>query len=154
MNDINAFVMKSNGKYFWRDYHLFRQNVSLGSSTIMVKKEGEFNKINIDEIISSIKYQEKPLKSAEGFFEEGVTLYNKQEYEKAKLSFASALCLDWENSRYHYYLGSSFFENKNWDSAKQHLEKTISLQPDYLEAQKLLQEIKSKLKSSEQPPKI
>jgi tetratricopeptide (TPR) repeat protein len=153
MKNVNAFIMNSTGESCMIDYHLFRGNEILGGGIFRSKKKDK-NKINIDAIISSIKYQEKPIKSAEGFFEKGVTLYNKQDYEKAKFYFASALCLDWENSQYHYYLGSSFIESKNLDSAEEHFEKAISLQPDYPEVQKLLDEIKSKRKSSEQPPKI
>jgi len=144
INNVDGFVEKSD---CGREFHLFRNNNLIGSGSIRSCKScGGLSQQQMDEIIGSIKYQDKPVKSAQEFFEDGLRFYNGGDIEKAKLSFASALCLDWENSQYHYYLGDCFFQDESWDSAKEHIEKALSLQPDYFEAKTLLEKIKNKQK--------
>ncbi|MEE9143614.1 MAG: hypothetical protein V3U06_02455 [Candidatus Binatia bacterium] len=94
-----------------------------------------------------MKLQNKPLMSAQEYFREGMILFNRKDYEKAKFPFASALYLDWQNSKYQYYLGRAFFKTENWNSAEMRLMKAVSLQPDFPEARKLLEKVKGKQKS-------
>jgi tetratricopeptide (TPR) repeat protein len=146
INDLNGFVEKGNIKAgFKNEIYLFHDHDFMGFVSIFgCKDEKNLTRSQMDEIIASNKYQEKPIKSAQEFFQDGLTFYNGKDIEKAKLSFASALCLDWENSQYHYYLGDCFFRDENWDSAKEHVEQAISIQPDYLHAKTLLEKIENK----------
>jgi len=68
-------------------------------------------------------------------------LWSQGDLQGAKFSLVSALCLDWENPQYHYYLGRTFFETENHRSARRHLEKAIHLQPDFPEARELLKRV-------------
>jgi len=147
INGLNGFIQKCSGKTWMSEYYLFQGHQPIGGGIIAIKKDKSFNKQQIDEIISSIRLQNKPLKSAQEFFQEGVELFNQRKFEKAKFSFASALCLDWQNPQYHYYLGYAFLKTENLNLAKKHVEIAISLQHDYPEAQKLLDEIKSREKN-------
>jgi len=146
INDFNCFIEKGmREKSLRNEIHLFKEQDIMGTVTIAsAKKEKSLTQLQMNDIIASIKLPETPLKSAQEFFQEGVRRYNRQDYEKAKLSFASALCLDWDNSQYHYYLGDCIFKDENWCWAKEHVEEAISLQPDYLEAKSLLEKIKNK----------
>ena len=128
-------------------YFLFQGHEAIGEGDIVLW--GPDNQ-RVDDIISSIRPQDKPQKTAGDFFQEGKILLHRKEFEKAKFSFVSALCLDWENPQYHYYLGRAFFETENWFSAKQHLEEAMSFQPHYPEAQQLLNEVKNKETSEKQ----
>ena len=73
-------------------------------------------------------------------------MFSQQDFEAAKFPFASALILDWQNSKYQYYLGRAFFKTENWNSAEMRLKKAISLQPDFPEARKLLEKVEGKQK--------
>lgn len=144
IDGLKGFIKKLKGRRYknWGSvYYLFQGNEAIGQGDIFLCGPDHQQ---VDDIISSIRPQDRPQKSAQDFFQEGKIFFYQHDFEKAKFSFVSALCLDWENPQYHYYLGHTFFETENWDSAKSHLEKSISLQADYPEAQKLLNEVKSK----------
>jgi len=147
INGLRGFVQKGSGKTWISEYYLFQEHKPIGGGFIVGRKEeGGLSQQRIDEIISSIKPQDEVLKSAQEFFREGMILFDRHDFERAKLSFASALCLSWKNSQYHYYLGRAFYETKNWNSAKKHLEQALSLQPDYPEAQKFLTAVEKNVK--------
>jgi len=139
IDGLRAFIRKGKFKNQWSYFYFFQGNEAIGRAHITGPG---FTREQMDHIISSLKPQDKPLKSAREFFQEGKALLDHKDFEEAKFSLVSALCLDWENPHYHYYLGRTFFETEDWFGAKQHLEKAMSFQPDYPEAQKLLREVK------------
>ena len=146
INNLRGFIRKGRtNKTHIAEYYLFQGHEEIGGGTIFFKKdESVLNQRTLDEIISSMKLQNKPLMSAQEYFREGMILFNRKDYEKAKFSFASALYLDWQNSKYQYYLGRAFFKTENWNSAEMRLKKAVSLQPDFPEARKLLEKVEGK----------
>ncbi len=142
IHGLSVFVKKGKARdKLWNHFYLFRGSEVIGHGDSIGPG---FTGQQMDDIISSLRTQDKSLKSARDFFQEGKALFHRGDLEEAKVSFVSALCLDWENPQYHHYLGRTFFEAENWNSAKRHLEKAISLQPDYPEAEKLLNEVETK----------
>ncbi len=141
--DLEGFISKADSSNVLSgDYHVFRGCDFLGRVYVSTKKQQEpsgFDHIN--EIILSVLPQDSTFKSAQEFFQEGKTLFDANDFEKAKFSFASALCLDWDNADYHYYLGRAFYRTANFDSAKEHFKNAVFIRPPYSEALKLLQEI-------------
>lgn len=95
----------------------------------------------IQMIVGSLNFS-VPEKSAEAYFQEGVNLFNSGNYEEAKFNFAYALYQDQNNPQYYYYLGYVFLNTKKINFAKINLEKAISLQSNFPEAQELLSKIK------------
>jgi hypothetical protein len=142
INGLSVFVKKGKARdKLWNNFYLFRGSEVIGHVDIIGPG---FTGEQMDDIISSLRIQHKPLESARDLFQEGKTLFQQRDFEGAKFSFVSALCLNWENPQYHYYLGRTFFETENWFSAKRHLKKAISLQPDHPGAEKLLNEVETK----------
>ena len=142
INGLSVFVKKGKARdKLWDKFSLFRGSEVIGHGDIM---GSGFTGQQVDDIISSLRLQDKPLESARDFFQEGKTLFQQRDFEGAKFSLISALCLDWENPQYHYYLGRTFFETENWFSAKEHLRKALSFQPAHPEAQKLLKKAENK----------
>jgi hypothetical protein len=124
------------------DFEFFAGNEGLGEGQL-VGKDPQFGEHG-EAIISSIRVQEEPLKSGQEFFDEGMTLVEDGDLEKAKYSFASALCLDWENADYHYQMGRAFADTENWSEARKRLERTLTLESDYAGAQELLEQAKAR----------
>ncbi len=153
MNGLTAFLGRMHGKGATAatDYSLFLGEEGIGGGTIIgPKEEDTLSEWGVEAIIPSIKLQEKPLKSAQEFFDEGMTLLDEGDVEKAKFSFASALCLDWENADYHYHLGRAFADTENWSEARERFERTLSLKPNYAGAQDLLDQVKAKESEGEE----
>ena len=69
-------------------------------------------------------------KTAFDFHQEGKERVKKKRCEKAKMSFASALCLDEENPEYHYSMGEVFYKTANYEQSDRHLTKTMELKND------------------------
>ena len=113
----------------------------------MLSEKDALNDKQREDIIGSLKLFLNASKSAEQFFQEGLSFINEKQYENAKVSFVNALYQNWQNPKYHYYLGLSFFETDNFDQAKFYVEKAIALKPSYSNAITLLQKINDKLKS-------
>ena len=142
INGVTAFIAtRSPERLVWIKYRLFRGREPLGGGTIGAMDGGGLGLQQIDDIISSIKPQDEPPKSAVEYFEEGVRLFDAGDVEGAKFSFASALCVDWEHVECHYHLARAFLETDNAKSAREHLKKTMALEPDYPEAQELLERV-------------
>jgi hypothetical protein len=138
-----CFIVKCNGMKPAADYYVFCGHDVVGEGAIIAEEsgKGDLGKQRIDEMLSSIRLQDEPPKSTVEYVEEGVALFDAGDVEAAKFSFASALCLEWENAEYHYYLGRAFFETGNAKSAWEHLKQATSLDPDYPEAQELLDRV-------------
>ncbi len=147
MDELRAFVVRENSDGEWTssEYHLFLGKDGIGGGRIFGGKgEGSLNKQEVEAIISSIRLQEEPLKSAQEFFDEGMTLLDEGDVEKAKFSLASALLLGWENADYHYHLGRALAHTENWSQARRRFERTLTLEPDYAGAQDQLEQVKAK----------
>ncbi len=128
INSLRGFILR--GKMV--EYHIFQGNRPIGEWAIMCsqKEESSSDKQQIDAIISSIKPQEKPLKSA------------REDFEKAKLFFASALLLDWQSSQYHYYLGQAFLRQKIGNQQRNTLTKQSPFNPIILRHKNFLIRLK------------
>jgi tetratricopeptide (TPR) repeat protein len=140
---LRGFIQKGRREKSWTsEYLIFSKTEPLG--LIRVKGRRDQNSLDeklFDEMVCSVRAQDKPFRSEEEFARDGMTFFDANDLEKAKFSFASALCLDWDNADYHYYLGRAFYKTANSKSAIEHLREAIRLRPDYTEAQELLQEI-------------
>lgn len=80
--------------------------------------------------------------------------FKKKRYEKAKMSFASAICLESKNAEHHYSMGETFYKIRNYEQADRHLTKTMELNSDFFGAQELFEKVRKKLgKSTELKPK-
>jgi tetratricopeptide (TPR) repeat protein len=143
INDLNIFIEKSRNKWRWMiQYYIFSNYEAIGEVIFSGTKEpDDFINEQGDKILSSIKLQDQPIKSDKEYFEGGLMLFNEGYFEEAKFSFASALYLNWSDPRYHFYLGQAFLNTEGLNSAKVHLKHAIKLQPDYSDAQKILNEI-------------
>lgn len=96
-------------KFYWYDlYHKEDKNISL---SIGFKAVGHFeSERTISEILSSLEKVTGDLRSAEEYFQQGLSLYNQQEYEEAKFSFVNAVFQDPENTQYRYFLELAFLK--------------------------------------------
>jgi hypothetical protein len=140
IDGVTAFIARSLGETASIEYYLFQERQPIGAGSIVAPKEGYSLSIEqVDDVISSIKPQDEPPRSAEEYFQEGVALFDAGDVEGAKFSFASALCLEWENAECHYYLARAFLETDNAKSGWEHLKEAMSLDPDCPEAQELLE---------------
>jgi len=108
---------------------------------VFMDKNGILKKEEIENMISSLRLVSSE-KTAKDYFQEGLNLFNQSKYEEAKFKFVNALCIDGENAECYYYLARAFLKTGKQKEAERHLKETITFQPDYLDAQKLLQEIR------------
>jgi len=144
IDGLTAFIARSLGETARVEFQLFQNRHPIGAGSITAPREGGGLRIEqIDNIISSIRPQEEPPRSAAEYFQEGVGLFDAGEVEAAKFSFSSALCVDWENADCHYYMVRAFLETDNAKSAWEHLKEGMSLNPDYPEAKALLERMRA-----------
>lgn len=94
-------------KFYWYDlYHKEDKNIFL---SIGFKAVGHFeSERTISEILSSLEKVTGDLRSAEEYFQQGLSLYNQQEYEEAKFNFVNAVFQDPKNTQYRYFLELAF----------------------------------------------
>jgi hypothetical protein len=144
IGNITAFIAKSFEETTWIEYYLFQGREHMGAGTIVSRAEGgSLSQEQINEILSSIRPQDQPIKSDMEYFEEGLALFDAGDVEAAKFRFASALCLDWDNPEYHYHMAEAFLETDRLRSAWDHLNESVSLDPDYPAAQELFDRIRA-----------
>ena len=152
INDLRGFITRAttNDKALVADYYLFcgKKDV-VGKGRIRVWREDpDLAGQEIDEIISSMRLQDEPFKTAEELFNEGMRLLEDGEIERAEFSLASALCLDWEDADCHYHLGRAFLATENLSGARERLEKVVSLEHNYPGARELLEEVITRQKEA------
>jgi tetratricopeptide (TPR) repeat protein len=151
MNSFVVKVEKPEEKIFGKniswyfDFHLYLKDNSAGGGKILVFKGNEETATNI---LASLQPQLTQPKTAFDFHEEGKVLVKKKKYEKAKMSFASAVCLDEKNPEYHYSMGEVFYKTRNYEQADRHLTKTMETSNEVFGAKKLFEKTRKKLGKS------
>ena len=94
------------------------------------------------------------LSKKEELIQTGKEFFKKKRYEKAKISFASSICLEPKNPEHHYSMGEVFYKSRNFEQADRHLTRTMELNSDFFGAQELFEKTRKKLgKSTELEPK-
>ena len=129
---LRSFVVKAEntGEVFGKDirwyydFSLYRKDKSAGGGYLFAFKGHERNLINI---FASLEPKWDKSKTALDFYEEGKTRVKRKKYEKAKMSFASAVCLEENNPEHHHALGEVFFKTKSYEQADRHLTKAMKL---------------------------
>jgi tetratricopeptide (TPR) repeat protein len=153
MGGMHNFVVKVEkpGEIFGKDirwyfdFNLYLKDQPAGGGKILVFKGDEKTSTNI---LASLQPQLAQSKTAFDFHQEGKDFFKKKKYEKAKISFASAVCLEEENPDYHYSMGEAFYQTRNYEQADRHLTKTMELNNEFFGAKKLFEKIRKKLGKS------
>jgi len=127
------------------DFNLYLKDKSAGGGKILVFKGNQKTATNI---LASLQPQLAPSKTAFDFHQEGKDFVKKRRYEKAKRSFASAVCLEEENPEYHYSMGEVFYKTRTYEQADRHLTKTMELNNEFFGAKKLFERTRKKLRKS------
>ena len=153
MSGMKNFVVKAEkpGEVFGKnirwyfDFNLYLKDKSAGGGKMFVFKGGE--KTSTD-ILASLQPQLTQSKTAFDFHQEGKDFVKKKRYEKAKRSFASALCLEEANPEYHYSMGEVFYKTRSYEQADRHLTKTMELNNKFFGAKELFEKNRKKLGKS------
>ena len=124
------------------DFHLYLKDKSAGGGKIFVFKGDEKASANI---LVSLQPKSAESKTAFDFHLEGKDFVKNKRYEKAKMSFASALCLDGKNAEYHYSMGEVFSKTRSFDQADRHLTKMMKLDSEIFGARELFEKTRKKL---------
>jgi hypothetical protein len=127
------------------DFNLYLKDDSAGGGKILVFKGNEKTATNI---LASLQPQLTQSKTAFDFHQEGRDFVKKKRYEEAKMSFASAVCLEENNSEYHYSMGEVFHKTRNYEQADRHLTKTMELKSEIFGAKELFEKTRKKLGKS------
>jgi hypothetical protein len=131
-------VFPSDDKKIICEYRLYdKNNKGITGSIHFLASKDSLGGIN--DIISSLELRSDSPKEAEDFFQEGLALIDENQYEEAKFSLVNAICQNWQNPKYNYYLGVAFFKTNNFNEAQRFLENSRG----YAEAQALLGQIKN-----------
>jgi tetratricopeptide (TPR) repeat protein len=126
----------------WVEYFIFNGHEPLGQVQILTEGQGpDMPDKALKPIVLSTMPEDRPGKSAEAAFEEGLALLRQHRPEQAKLAFAYALCLDWNEPKYHYQLASIQLETEPLFQAREHAEEVLRLDPDFPSADSLLRRI-------------
>ena len=158
MSGLRNFVVKAEntGEVFGKnirwyyDFNLYLKDKSAGGGYLFAFKGNERNLINI---FASLRPKWNKSKIAFDFHEEGWVLVKKKKYEKAKRSFASAVCLEENNPEYHHAMGNVFYKTKSYEQADRHLTKAMELfselpDSEFTETRKLFEKTRKKLGKS------
>ena len=70
-------------------------------------------------------------KAAEVYFQQGLKLYFKQQYESAIKEFEEAVKIDPENAKAYYFLGYSYYKLRNMPKAMETFEEAYHLNARY-----------------------
>ena len=147
---MNNFVVKAEkpGKVFGKeiqwffDFNLYMKGQSAGGGKMFVFKGNEKTP---KYILASLKPQLTQNKTAFDFNQEGKEWVKKKRYEKAKMSFASAVCLEPDNPEYHFSIGQVFYKLRDFEQADRHLTRTMELDIEFVDDKKLFEKTRKKL---------
>jgi len=150
MSGMSNFVVKIEkpGEIFGKDikwiydFNLYVKNQSAGGGRILVFKGDQKTATNI---LASLNPRLDQSKTAFDFHQEGKEFVKKKRYEKAKIAFASSICLEPKNPEYHFSMGEVFYKTRNFEQADRHLTRTMELSSDVFGAQELFEKIRKKL---------
>lgn len=153
---MKSFIVKSenpgrlSGKpiHWYFDYNIFRKDKAAGGGLMFVFSGSERASMNI---LGSMQASGSDTKTSEEFFIEGNERARNGKYEKAKWSFASAVCVEMKNPSYHYGLGNMYFKTGNFEQADRHLTESLLLVQEgheFPEAKALFEKTRKKLGKS------
>ena len=153
MGGMKNFVVKveNPGSIFEKDirwyfdFNLYLKDQSAGGGKVFVFKGGE--KI-AKHILASLEPQLAQSKTAFDFHQEGKELMKRKRYEKAKMNFASAICLEEKSPEHHFSMGEVFYKTKNYEQADRHLTRTMELNAEFFGARELFEKTRKKLGKS------
>ncbi|MCX5702935.1 MAG: hypothetical protein NT066_00325 [Candidatus Omnitrophica bacterium] len=139
-NSLEGFltIFPKKDKQLYEYFIYDRNNREITETISFLSAKNELSYEDINKIISSVELRSVPLKSAEEFFQDGLSSMEKNQYEEAKFSLANALYQNWQNPKYNYYLGNVFLKTNKYLQAKYYLGRS----QEYLDAKTLLEHIK------------
>lgn len=156
-NDL-IFEYKNDWKY--NNYTFYKQEENIGAINFVNLKSGnKSNKLTVEtsfvkKLLSSIKPINIKIKTSENYYQEGIILYKKNQFERAFLKFYSSLSIDSENIECKLYLLKSFISTKNftypsenskWYRTKVSLEKMFKDNPDNKNVKDFYEFVKSEV---------
>lgn len=150
LGGMNNFVVKVEqpGEIFGKDirwyfdFNVYLKDQSAGGGKMFVFKG---NEKAAKYILASLQPQLTQAKSAFDFHREGKKLVKKKKYEKAKMSFASAICLEPKNPEHHFSMGEVYYKIRDFEQADRHLTKTMELNSDFYGGRELFEKVRKKL---------
>lgn len=150
MGGLEGFVVKAEkpGEVFGKsirwyfDFNLYLREISAGGGKLFGFKGSQKTPMNI---LASLQPRLDQSKTAVDFYQEGQALHKKKKYEKAKMAFASALCLDEINPDYHFSMAEAFYKIRSYEQADRHLVKALEIKEDFPDARKLFEKNRKKL---------
>jgi tetratricopeptide (TPR) repeat protein len=127
------------------DFNLYLKDQSAGGGKILVFKGDQKTATNI---LASLQPQLSLPQTAFDFHQKGKEFIKKKRYEKAKMSFASAICLEEKNPEYHFSMGEVYYKIRNFEQADRHFTKTMELNNEFFGARELFEKTRKKLGKS------
>ena len=124
------------------DFNLYLKDDSAGGGQLLGFKGGQTTPLNI---LGSLQVRLDRSKTAADYYEDGLKLRKKRRYEKAKMAFASSLCLDVQNPEVHYAMAEALFKVRNYEQADRHLVKALEVKEHFPDAFKLFEKTRKKL---------
>jgi len=124
------------------DFNLYLKDDSAGGGQLLGFKGGQTTPLNI---LGSLQVRLDRSKTAADYYEDGLKLRKKRRYEKAKMAFASSLCLDVQNPEVHYAMAEALFKVRNYEQADRHLVKALEVKENFPDAFKLFEKTRKKL---------
>jgi hypothetical protein len=134
-----VFEEKFRVSSFYTKIQLFKDEKFIGEIGLRGKDQD-----SIQNFIASIKSNKPIYDSGETYYEEGKRFFDSGDFQSAARYLVSALYFEFENRKYHFWLGKAFYEVGNYSRARKRFEKVIGLDPNYSDGQRLLKEARSK----------
>lgn len=153
LSGLKNFVVKVEkpGEVFGKDirwyfdFNLFLKEKAAGGGKIFLFKG---DPKGVTDILASLEPNLIKSTTAFDFHHEGREFIKKKNYEKAKISIASALCLEEENAEYHYSMGQAFYKTRDYEQADRHLTKMMQVNYEFEGARELFENTRKKLGKS------
>ncbi len=150
MQGMKGFVVKvekpgelKDKPFRWSfDFNLYLKDDSAGGGRLVGFKGGEKTLLNI---LGSLQPRLDTSKTAADYYQDGLKLSEKKRYEKAKMVFASSLCLDAQNPEVHYAMADAFYKVRSYEQTDRHLVKALEVKEDFPDARKLFEKTRKKL---------
>ncbi len=150
MQGLKGFVVKveKQGEVFGKpirwyfDFNLYLKDGAAGGGQLLGFKGSQTTPLNI---LGSLQPRLDTSKTAADYYQDGLKLRKKKRYEKAKMAFASSLCLDAQNPEAHYATAEAFYKVRSYEQADRHLVKALEVKENFKDAWKLFKKIRKKL---------
>ncbi len=150
MQGMKGFVVKveKQGEAFGKpirwyfDFNLYLKDGAAGGGKLFGFKAGQTTPLNI---LGSLEPRWDTSKTAADYYQDGLKLRKKKRYEKAKMAFASSLCLNAQNPEVHYAMAEAFYKVRSYEQADRHLVKALEVKENFKDAWKLFKKTRKKL---------